>query len=71
MTTVQISPEVQLQEMQAHVAMLQNRNLILAQALADARALGANHESRIAELIARIADLEAGAEPAKEVEEAA
>lgn len=59
MTTVQINPEVQLQEMQAHVAMLQNRNLILAQAVAEARALVVERDSRIAEL-------EAAAEPAEE-----
>ena len=50
MTTVQISPEVQLQEMQAHVAHLQNRNFILAQALADARAMAAAQDARIAGL---------------------
>lgn len=64
MTTVQISPEVQLQEMQAHVAMLQNRNLILAQAVAEARAMVAERETRIAEL-------EADALDAREDEEAA
>ena len=62
MTTVQISPEVQLQEMQAHVAMLQNRNLILAQAVAEARAMVIEREARIAEL-------EAAAMPAAEAGE--
>jgi hypothetical protein len=62
MTTVQISPEVQLQEMQAHVAMLQNRNLILAQAVAEARAMVAEREARIEELEA------ATVQPAEEEE---
>ena len=55
MTTVQISPEVQLQEMQAHVWHLQNRNLILAQAVAEARAMVADREARIGELEAAAA----------------
>jgi hypothetical protein len=58
LTTVQISPEVQLQEMQAHVAMLQNRNLILAQAVAEARAMVVEREARIAELERRRAKLD-------------
>jgi hypothetical protein len=64
MTTVQISPEVQLQEMQAHVAMLQNRNLILAQAVAESRAMIAERDAHIAELEA------ATAPPAGDAEEA-
>ena len=65
MTTVQISPEVQLQEMQAHVAHLQNRNLILAQAVAELRAMIVEREAKIAELDA------ASAPAADEAEEVA
>ena len=76
MTTVKISPEVQLQEMQAHVAHLQNRSLILAERLKQAMAIGSDFSKELqektailAERDARIAELEAAAEHDNEEKE--
>lgn len=59
MTTVHISPEVQLQEMQQLVSHLQARNLFLAAKLQESLAIGFGLEKQAAELTARIAELEA------------
>ncbi|MBD8665302.1 hypothetical protein IFT59_18845 [Rhizobium sp. CFBP 8752] len=50
MSTVRISPEVELQELRAMNAHLQNRNLVLAQGVAEAREIIAEQQARIAEM---------------------
>ena len=59
MTTVQISPEAELQEMHQLVSHLQRRNLFLAESFRTASAIGFEYERQIAEKDARIAELEA------------
>lgn len=61
MNTVKITPEVEMQELTALVSHLRNRNLLLAQGVAELKAA-------IAERDARIAELEASAVPADDVE---
>ena len=58
MTTVQISPEVKLQEIHQLVSHLQNRNLFLAESFRTVRDIGLEYERQIAEKDARIAELE-------------
>ncbi|WP_411035735.1 hypothetical protein [Shinella sp. BYT-45] len=59
MSQVQISPHVEVQELRAIEASLRNRNLLLAQAVDEARTLLAEKEAQLASVIEELERLKA------------